>query len=283
MPISMDLRFAVLDFIELSMDLSDLNLDIPWQWRGYDEGVRFAFFRVYEELRWLTAVISPQMSLSTAQRALAQHHAAYWDLRAILLYVDDAIFDKQPGDGMWTIRESLTHLIQAEWSFTLVNDFALQRARKGESGTVKIPDEAWDIHFVDRGGFKDEFLHGSLQDMLVFYDGLHLKVLEILKHITPDELNLCAEFWEPQPMDIAFRLIRYDSYLVQHTVQIEKTLAVLGHSVTEVKRLNRRIINALAAVEGLCYPMDQDFDADGETADYIRRLTGEIRSLLIPE
>lgn len=85
------------------MELSDAELDIPWQWRGYDEGVRFAFFRVHEELRWLAAVISPQVALSTAQRALAQHHAAYWDLRVVLLYIDDSTLDESPGHDMWTI------------------------------------------------------------------------------------------------------------------------------------------------------------------------------------
>jgi hypothetical protein len=280
MPISMDLHSAVLEFIELSIGLSDAELDRPWQWRGYDEGVRFAFFRVYEELRWLGAEMSPQVGLSTAQQALAQHHAAYWDLRAALLDVEDTALDESPGDDMWTIRECLIHMIKAEWAFTLVNDFALQRARNGEPEPVKIPEEAWDPHFVDRGGFKDEVFQGSLQDILAFYDGMHQKVLEILKHISPEELSLNAEFWEPQPMEIAFRLIRYDSHLIQHTIQIEKTSAVLGHSVAEVKRLNRRILNALAAVEGLCFVMNQELEAGEETAGYIRRLTGEIRLLL---
>lgn len=283
MPISMELRSAVLDFIELSMGISNADLDKPWQWRGYDEGVRFAFFRVYEDLRWLKAEISPQVALNTAQQALAQHHAAYWDLRAVLLDIDNAIIDESPGDGMWTIRESLTHMIETEWAFTLVNDFALQRARKGEAGTAKIPDETWDTHFVDRGGFKDEVFQGSLQEVLEFYNEVHQKTLEILKSISPEELSLYAEFWEPQPMEIAFRLIRYDSHLVQHTIQIEKISAVLGHPVTEVSRLIRRILKALAAVEGLCFVTDQDFDVIKETAGYIRHLTGEIKSLLSPE
>lgn len=282
MPISRDLRSAVLDFIDLSMALSDAELDIPWQWRGYDEGVRFAFFRVYEELRWLGADISTQVTLSTAQQALVKHHNVYWDLRAVLLDIDNATLDESPGDDMWTIRKSLTHLIETEWAFTLVNDFALQRARKGEAGPVKVPEDAWDAHFVDRGGFRREVFQDSLKVILDFYDGLHLKTLEILKDISPEELSLYAEFWEPQPMEIAFRLLRYESHLVQHTIQIEKTLSVLDRQVIEVKRLNRRIFNAHAVVEGLCFMVDQEFDAVVETAVYIQRLIGEIRSLLNP-
>lgn len=174
-------------------------------------------------------------------------------------------------------------MIEAELSFTLVNDFTLRRARKVESGPVKIPDEAWDAHFVDRGGFRDKVLHGSLPEMFVFYDELHQRVLEILKHISSEELSLYVEFWGPQQMEIAFRLVRYDSHLVQHTIHIEKTSAVLSLPVSEAKRLNRRILNVLAAFNGLCLMMDQVCDTCEDIAGYIRRLAGDFRSLLKPE
>jgi hypothetical protein len=280
MSIPIELRLAVLDFVDLTRNLSDGELDISWQWRGYDEGVRFAHFRIYEELRWLSASLAAEGHLSTAQQALVQHHSAYWDMRAVLLNVDDVAIDQSPGGDMWTIREILPHVIEAEWSFMLVNDFALQRARRGETGTVKIPDEAWDAHFIERGGFSREIFKGSLRDILAFYEGLHQKVSDILKDISAEELFLLAEFWEPQPMEIAYRLIRFDSHLVQHTIQIEKTLAALGYQFSEVKRLHRRIFNALALVEGICMPLEGELKGCAEAADYFRRLTGEIQSIL---
>jgi DinB superfamily len=282
MPISLDLRSAVLDFVELTRTIPDSQLDIEWQWRGYEEGVRFAHFRVYEELRWLSALLAANAHLSAAQQALIQYHIAYWDLRAVLLNVDDAAIDRSPGEEAWTIRNILPHVIESEWSFSLVNDFALQRARRGETEAVKIPDEAWDPHFVDRGGFSRKIFAGSLQDILDFYDGLHQKVLDILKDISSEELFLLAEFWEPQPMEIAFRLIRYDSHLTQHTIQVEKTLDDLDHHFSEANRLHRRILNALAMVEGICFVQQGEIKDCAETADTLRRLTGEIRPLLQP-
>jgi hypothetical protein len=280
MSISFELRSAVLDFTELTKNLSEADLDKPWEWRGYEEGMRFAHFRVYEELRWLAAALTPQANLSAAQQALIQHHAAYWDLRAVLLNVDDEVIDQSPGEEIWTIRQILPHFIETEWSFTLVNDFALQRARQGEMLPAKIPDEAWDPHFVERGGFSRGIFQGSLAEILAFYEGLHHKVLDILKTVSAEELRTLAEFWEPQPMEIGFRLIRYDSHLTQHTIQIEKTLAALGHPLSETRLLHRRILNALAVVEGICLALEGEVKDCAETAGYIRCLTGEIRSVL---
>jgi hypothetical protein len=91
-------------------------------------------------------------------------------------------------------------------------------------------------------------------DILAFYEGLHLKVLDILKSISAEELLTLAEFWEPQPMEIAYRLIRYDSHLTQHTIQIEKTLAALGHQ-PEAKLLHRRILNVWL-LSRMCLPLE---------------------------
>jgi hypothetical protein len=56
-------------------------------------------------------------------------------------------------------------------------------------------------------------------------------------------------WWEDEPYSIEFRLHRFDSHLRQHTVQVEKTLAMLGLAPNEAKRLLRLIYNALAEVE----------------------------------
>jgi hypothetical protein len=51
-------------------------------------------------------------------------------------------------------------------------------------------------------------------------------------------------------MPVEFRLHRFDSHLRQHTIQIEKTLGLLGHYPTEAVRLLRLIYASLAQVEG---------------------------------
>ena len=93
---------AVEKFAAVTYGLSDDNLDRAWSWWAYDEGVRFAFFRVYEELRELAATLITERTtrgkpITTAQHSLAQYHAAYRDLQAVLIGVDDYLMDKKGG------------------------------------------------------------------------------------------------------------------------------------------------------------------------------------------
>src|SRR5258708_685683 len=78
---------------------TDADLERPWEWKAYDEGVRYALFRTMEELRELAATTSATRAgsgppLTTAQRVLGQYHVAYRDLQAVLIGVDDALGDQ---------------------------------------------------------------------------------------------------------------------------------------------------------------------------------------------
>ena len=99
---------AVEKFSAITHSFSDLDLEREWAWGAYDEGVRSAFFRVYEDLRELAARLAAERSvtgpaMSTAQYILAQHHAAYRDLQAVLLGItgEDAL--REPGDEEWPL------------------------------------------------------------------------------------------------------------------------------------------------------------------------------------
>ena len=50
-------------------------------------------------------------------------------------------------------------------------------------------------------------------------------------------------------MPVRFRLHRFDSHMRQHTIQVQKTLDMLGRRPNEARRLLRLIYNALAKVE----------------------------------
>src|SRR5262249_3615098 len=57
--------------------------------------------------------------------------------------------------------------------------------------------------------------------------------------------------WVHWEIDVRFRLHRFASHLVEHTVQCEKTLAGLGWRQTEGRRIVRRLTAALGELEGL--------------------------------
>ena len=110
----------------MTQSLTDADLDRAWAWGDYEsEGVRFAFFRVYEELRTLAVQLahlsaSSGRPPSSAKRILALYHAAYRDLQAALLGVPAELFEYPPAEGDWPIRRVLKHIVSADAAFFAV-------------------------------------------------------------------------------------------------------------------------------------------------------------------
>jgi len=57
-------------------------------------------------------------------------------------------------------------------------------------------------------------------------------------------------FWDG-PKPIRFRMHRFEAHMIQHTVQVDKTLVWIDRAPTEAKRLVRVLYRDLAAVEML--------------------------------
>src|SRR5687767_8307636 len=97
---------AVDQWVHTTQGFSDAALDTAWVWRAHDEeGVRFAFFRVYEELRTLAANLASQRATpsSAAHRAMVQYHMAWRDLQAVLIGVSEGVMDQEPAEGEWSL------------------------------------------------------------------------------------------------------------------------------------------------------------------------------------
>lgn len=73
--------------------------------------------------------------------------------------------------------------------------------------------------------------------MVAYHRGLHRQIVEDFIGITDRELDLPSTFWEETRVPIRHRLHRYEAHFVQHTVQIEKTLAAIGQAPSEAKQL----------------------------------------------
>lgn len=249
-----ELARAVEKFASLTHSLEDAGLERPWTWQDYDEGVRFAFFRTYEELRTLAArlgtlriTVGPQVT--TTQRILSQYHAAYRDMQVSVLGVNDALARQEP-PGEWSLRTTLAHIIQAERSFFAIVSFTLDRARQGELAPAEMNEEVWDAFWAG-----DPFRHlhenAPFSALMDYYAGLHARVLETFATAGDEELATPSVFWESQAMPVEFRLHRFDSHLRQHTIQMEKILVLLDLDPSESHRLLRLIYAALAEVEGI--------------------------------
>lgn len=251
-----NLSSTVEQFAQLVQKLPDSDLDRPWAWRDYDsEGIRFAFFRIYEELRTLVVQLHQERAaagqpLSSAQHILAQYHAAYRDLQAVLVGVDADQFERVPAEGEWPVRRVCAHIVGADIGFFVAVGYALVRHRRGDWEPAIIPDEAWDrLTGLDEPGYR-QLMEGPLPDLQAYHQDLHGRVLAEFAGITESELDLPARYWEAKPYSLRFRLHRFDSHMRQHTIQVEKTLASVGNLHSESRRLLRLIYTALAEVEG---------------------------------
>jgi len=258
----LNLTQAVEKFALTTCHLSDDELDRQWDWRAYREGVRYAMFRTYEELRTLAAQLIAERTtkgapISTAHHALAQYHGAYRDLQAILLGVDEALLNTPPAPNEWPLRIILGHILAAEREFFARIWHAVQHYRSQDlpEDEEPVPVEMTADEVTEFVGGREEFERTmnrlSIPGITVFYDSLHKRVLRELTDIKGFELEAESLWWEGTPFTVEFRLHRLDAHLRQHTVQIEKTLDALEGSPSEARRLLRLIYAALADVDSM--------------------------------
>ncbi|MCB9136222.1 MAG: DinB family protein [Anaerolineales bacterium] len=260
------LTSALDDLVALTLNLPDAALDINWGWRDYiEEGIRFAFFRTYEELLDLSLAFADLRAqtapITTAQRILGQYHAAYLDLRALCLGVSDELAMRPPADEEWPAQNALAHLVGADLGFYGVITFALEKHRAGTwTPDAKITDAEWDrLLGLTEAGY-EAFLKQPFVDLENGHREWHVRILREFSAISEAELALPSKFWEKTSMPIRFRLGRFNSHLRQHTIQIEKTLLAVAPLPNEAHRLNRLLHAALAEVDAALLGTDPDQD-----------------------
>ncbi len=247
---------AVQQFASGTLSVPDSELDREWAWGAYDsEGVRFAFFRTYEELSELAAKTLAERAVkglgpSAAHWILAQYHAAYRDLQAVLLGLGPNEVEQAPAEGEWPVRRVVAHIVGADLGFYVAVRYALDRHRTGDGRPAEIPDEAWDTLLGQEVSSIEAILDGPLAGIQAYHQALHERVLSEFAGISEAELAVPSTYWESQEMSLRFRLHRFDSHLRQHIIQIEKTRAAIGRPPSEAERLLRLIYAALAGVEG---------------------------------
>jgi len=283
MAFNSELKRAVREFTTLMLPLSEKDLAHPWVWKDHDEeGIRFSFFVTLQELHHLAVLLAAiRKKPTTAQHILGQYHAAYMDLQAALLGLSDEEAERPPAEGEWAVRKVYSHILSTEINFTITVRYALEKHRAGTWTPEPIADAD-----ADRlaGISDDKFLaltNGPLSGMLAYHRELHGTIIEEFSTISDRELDLPSTFWEETRFPIQHRLHRYEAHFVQHTVQIDKTLAAIGQAPSESKRLLRKIHAALAEAEGIMIGAKEvDEAAIQATTSSINERTKEIETLL---
>jgi hypothetical protein len=282
--------FSALDgFTQLTLNIPDEALEIAWGWRDYTgEGVRFAFFRTYEELLELAGQLETERvrtaPRTTAQRLLGQYHAAYLDLSALCLGLTDDLATRAPAEAEWPVRTALAHIVGADLGFYSVLTFAWEQHRAGTwSPDAKITDPDWDRMLGLTEAQYDEFLSSPFTALQTGHRAWHARILTEFAGLSDAELALPSRYWEKDMLPVQFRLGRFTSHMRQHTVQIEKILAVIQAPPNEARRLNRLLYAALAEVNAALIGISPDHPACAALAQTLTHRTAEIAEALISQ
>jgi len=244
---------AVEELVRATVDLSDSDMGRPWVWREYDEeGLRFTLLLAQHELRDLAVRLESLRTkkgppASQTERILGQYHFAYRDLTGVLAGVRDDDLDRVPAVGEWPVREVLEHMLGAEFGFLGVVQYALAPDRPRD---LEEAEERWDSWREEHNYRAPKKLEGGMADVRNALFEIHRRILRELGGLPDDALEKPAMFWDGEK-PIRFRLHRFEAHMVQHTVQVEKTLEWIGRGPTEARRLIRILYCNLAPVEML--------------------------------
>jgi DinB family protein len=257
-PLPVSLVHARDDVLAAAHDLlaiPEAALARPWAWiGGSEEEVRYGAYRATEaleqaEIEARTRVSPADAGERVAARIVAPSTAARWDLHGLLLPLPDVLLDADPGGGEWTIRLTVGHTITSQRAYGWGTAWWL--ANPHEAGDPKlpegVPEEVWTA-LPDEATAAD----GPAPEVRARLDAILDLSAERLAGLPDDRLALAAR-WSGFAVTVGFRLGRWSSHLREHTLQVEKTMAMLGHAPSEPQRLTRILLAAYGRAEATVF------------------------------
>jgi len=258
-PLPPALTGARADVIAAARDLLAIPegaLTRPWAWiGGSEEEVRYGGYRAAEALE--LAEIEARAAASAAEgterhaaRIIGPSTAARWELYGLLLPLDERLLDADPGGDEWSVRLTLGHVIAGQRGYAWGTAWWLEQGYDAAdlSRPPSIPESFWatlpDEATTEAAGSVDD-LRARLDDILDLsaerFAGL------------PDDALALGGRWSGFPVTIGFRFGRWASHIREHSIQVEKTFALLGHVPTEPARLVRNVLSAYGRAEAVVF------------------------------
>jgi hypothetical protein len=236
------------DLLRRILAIPDSALDGDFRWREHDFARRHGIYMVTEEL--LAAADAQEEGSGGEAGRLAGHVVeAAWDLRTLMFPLEAPLWDRDPGHGEWTLRQALSHVLDSQdfWGWAIA--WWTAHRRRGEEVPFRprradLPERILVEHRRFEGDSAglieqlDELVRGSCGDLM------EAAALGLL-HDPQVSFNGRPEL----PVDMAYYPRRWAAHLREHTVQVEKTLALLGRSPTEQERMVRVIGHSLGRLE----------------------------------
>ncbi|MGH2379385.1 MAG: DinB family protein [Candidatus Limnocylindria bacterium] len=227
--------------------LSDADLGAPARWRGREGAdVRYALLHwTLEQEQDAVVRARTDYTGTEAQRILGLAQVAYGDLRGLLAGVGSEALDRAPREGEWSARETLVHTVAVERSYRANTAHAL--ARSASDPLTLSAEQRPEPDPADTAG------DGSA--IALRLGARRAETDAELGGIAPEQMTLPTQ-WSENDVDVRFRLHRFASHLVEHTVQCERALEAAGLPFGDARRVVRRISVARAMHERITSPDD---------------------------
>jgi hypothetical protein len=239
-------RNAFNETLAAFLAIDNERLGSAWTSVGANEEVRYGFYRVFELFE--TARSASRRSLaseasSEARDAVGAATESRWALHGVLATLTDADLDADPGNGEWTIRQTMQHIINSQRGYAWGSAAWLQLGVRGDLGDRRLPEDTYkDFPEEDQEGL------GSLAEVRRELDDIVDGTSSRYATLTDDEMAVAAR-WSGSSLSVGFRQWRWSSHIAEHTVQIEKTLDMLGRTRSERDWLGRLDAQAFGRFE----------------------------------
>jgi hypothetical protein len=228
----------------------------PWGWIGGSEyEVRYGVYRAAEGLeeaetaaRRLLAADDP--AETAAAWIVGPATAARWELHGLLLTLSEAKLVVYPGGGEWTLRLVMGHVISSQRGYNWGTAWWL--ANPHQAGDPNLPQSAPDAYWAALPDEATTEAEGTGADLRARLDGQLDVGMERLAGAPDDRLAVAAR-WAGFEVTVGFRLARWGSHIREHTIQLEKTLALLGDVPDEPRRLTRYLLAAYGRAEAAVF------------------------------
>lgn len=227
----------------------EADLNERRDWKGANSTLRFHLSWLAEggetrRVRILNAARRMGCQFTEAQVAVMLVGAARGRLLGLLAGLSDSGYDRYPGEGEWSIRRVLGHVIATDGRYVAAVRHAVERARRGGTGPLR-PDEA---SLPAREGEAEST--GSPAELRDRLRSVRWSVMQSLVAI-PDDLLAAPTNWVSWDLDVRFRIHRFAAHDREHTIQCEKARQALGIQRTEAQLLLGDAMADLGALEAL--------------------------------
>ncbi|MEP7158548.1 MAG: DinB family protein [Chloroflexota bacterium] len=241
-------RTALAAFAALTED----ELTYQWMWDGHEADVRYSFYLgAWEVLARAATEATRAMAGAVSSEpidAVAATTVARWQLHGVLATLSEADLDADPGSGEWTIRRTLQHTVNSQRGYAWGSAYWLSvRDEPRKPGPQRAPEGV----MADFPEEEDEAL-GDLASIRRELDDAVDATTSRYATLTPEEMQVKAG-WAGIPVTIGFRQWRWSSHIVEHTIQVEKTLDMLGRRRSEVDWLVRSVAGAYGRLEAAAF------------------------------